>query len=100
ADWRLLLDALRRDTLLVQAPDQLPPVVGISTDSRHLERGAAFVAVRGSVGDGTRFVPDAIAHGAGVIVAEEPVAAPVPVIVVRDGRRAAIALARAWYGDP
>jgi UDP-N-acetylmuramoyl-L-alanyl-D-glutamate--2,6-diaminopimelate ligase len=35
-----------------------------------------------------------------VVVAEEPVSTTVPEVVVRDGRRAAIALARAWYGDP
>jgi UDP-N-acetylmuramoyl-L-alanyl-D-glutamate--2,6-diaminopimelate ligase len=97
-----MLDALRRDDLLVRAPDATTPFVpgGVSMDSRTVIPGTIYVAVRGSQADGHRFVPDAIRRGAIAVVVEQPMSAGVPEIVVRDGRRAALALGRAWYGDP
>jgi len=94
-----LLDGLRRADLLVEA-DTLPEVTGVGTDSRSTMPGSLYVAVRGSQADGHRFIPDALARGAAAIVVEsrQPVAAPQ--VVVRDGRRAALVLARAWFGDP
>jgi UDP-N-acetylmuramoyl-L-alanyl-D-glutamate--2,6-diaminopimelate ligase len=59
-----------------------------------------YVAVRGSQADGHRFIPDAVRRGAAAIVVEQPQSAGTPEIVVRDGRRAAIALAAAWYDYP
>jgi UDP-N-acetylmuramoyl-L-alanyl-D-glutamate--2,6-diaminopimelate ligase len=58
------------------------------------------VAVRGSQADGHAFIADAVARGATVVVAERNTQTGAPTILVRDGRLAAIALARAWYGDP
>jgi UDP-N-acetylmuramoyl-L-alanyl-D-glutamate--2,6-diaminopimelate ligase len=95
----LLLDALRRADLLVEA-DALPEVSGIGTDSRTIGRGSLYVAVRGSQADGHKFIPDVVARGAAAIVVESRQPSPVPQLVVRDGRLAALALARAWYGDP
>jgi len=95
-----LIAALRREGLLRFAPDGLTPFTAVTTDSRRVEPGALFVAVRGSEADGHRFVADAVARGAAAVVVEAPVEAGAPQVVVSDGRRAAIALARAWYGDP
>jgi UDP-N-acetylmuramoyl-L-alanyl-D-glutamate--2,6-diaminopimelate ligase len=95
----LLLDALRRADLLVEA-DALPEVSGIGTDSRTIGRGSLYVAVRGSQADGHKFIPDVVARGAAAIVVESRQPSLVPQLVVRDGRLAALALARAWYGDP
>lgn len=94
-----LLDALRRADLLVDA-DALPEPTGIGTDSRSVARGSFYVAVRGSQADGHRFIPDALARGAAAIVVEARQQLAAPQVVVRDGRLAALALARAWYGDP
>jgi len=96
-----LLQALVRDDLLVSGPATLPLILGVTTDSREVAPGSLFVAVRGSQVDGHRYLTDAVRAGAAAVVVEA--AQPdlgVPVVVVRDGRRAAIALARAWYGDP
>ncbi len=95
-----LIAALRRQGLLRFAPEGLPDFGALTTDSRSVVPGALFVAVRGSESDGHRFVPDAVARGASAVVVEAPVEARVPQIIVGEGRRAAIALARAWYGDP
>ncbi|MEO7402957.1 MAG: Mur ligase family protein, partial [Burkholderiales bacterium] len=40
------------------------PVLGVGTDSRHVERGSLFVALRGERFDGHEFVAGALASGA------------------------------------
>ena len=97
---RELADVLRREGLVAcaEVPDQT--VTGISADSRTITPGMVYVAVRGSQADGHQFVADAIRHGATAVVAERKTGAGVPELVVEDGRRAALALGRQWYGDP
>ncbi len=95
-----LLDALRREGLLVSAPGSEPAITGVTADSRSVAPGMTYVAVRGSQADGHRFIPDAIRRGAAVVVVERDGAYGVPTVVVEDGRRAALALGRAWFGDP
>jgi UDP-N-acetylmuramoyl-L-alanyl-D-glutamate--2,6-diaminopimelate ligase len=69
-------------------------------DSRTIASGMIYVAVRGSQADGHRFVADAVRRGAVAVVVESPQQSGVPEIVVRDGRRAALALGQAWFGYP
>ena len=98
--WRELLDELRRSDLLVAAPADGPMTTGVGMDSRTIESGMLYVAVRGSQADGHRFVGDAVRRGAAAVVVESAQQSGVPEIVVRDGRRAALALGQAWYGHP
>jgi UDP-N-acetylmuramoyl-L-alanyl-D-glutamate--2,6-diaminopimelate ligase len=95
-----IIAALRREDLLTGAPDPLPEIGGITADSRAVVPGMLYAAVRGSQADGHRFVPDAVRRGAAVVMVETPQAAGGPELLVRDGRRALLAAARAWYGDP
>jgi len=96
-----LVDALRSAGLLVAEPPRGPAqVFGVADDSRAVVAGGAFVAVRGTTIDGHDFVRDAIARGAAVILAEDHVQSDVPVVRVRDGRRAAALVATAFYGRP
>jgi len=97
-----LLQALREAGLLVSAPaaEAMPPLTALATDSRSVHLGSLFIAVRGSQSDGHRFVADAAARGAAAMVLEEQAPVALPQVIVRDGRKAAIALARAWYGNP
>ena len=95
-----LVAALRREDLVVTASTEAPAVAGITTDSRTAGSGDVYIAVRGSQTDGHRFVRDAVSRGAAAVVVETPQGLAVPEVVVRDGRAAALALARAWYGDP
>jgi UDP-N-acetylmuramoyl-L-alanyl-D-glutamate--2,6-diaminopimelate ligase len=97
---KVLLDALRREDLLASPPATLPEFNGIGVDSRSVTPGMLYVAVRGSQVDGHRYIADAVRRGAAAIVVEQPQNAGVPELVVRDGRRAALALAAAWYDYP
>ena len=92
--------ALQRAGLLTVPVPELPPITGITSDSRAVKPGSLFLALSGTQMDGHRFVGDAVARGAAAVVVQQPAGTSVPEIVVRDGRRAAIELARAWYGDP
>ncbi len=95
----LLLDALDDKRTLGTLP---PTVRGITADSRRVAPGDCFVAVPGFKQDARRFVPDALARGAALVVTEgEPVpGVTAPQIVVPSARRALAALAGAWYGHP
>ena len=98
--WSDLLDELRRADLLVTAPATGPAPAALGMDSRAAGAGTLYVAVRGSQADGHRFIGDAVRRGACAVVVESPQQSPVPEIVVRDGRRAALVLGQAWYDHP
>jgi UDP-N-acetylmuramoyl-L-alanyl-D-glutamate--2,6-diaminopimelate ligase len=98
--WSELLDELRRADLLLGAPADGPTPLGVGMDSRTIGPGMVYVAVRGSQADGHRFVGDAVTRGAVAMVVESTQRAPVPEILVRDGRRAALVLGQAWYHHP
>jgi UDP-N-acetylmuramoyl-tripeptide--D-alanyl-D-alanine ligase len=76
----------------------------ISTNTREIEPGAAFVALRGQVHDGHAFVGAAAAAGALIAVVERDVDAPASMTIVRveSTLRALADLARAhvarWHG--
>ena len=75
-----------------------PPAqsVRIVTDTRHIEPGDAFVALRGENFDGADFAGDAFAKGAALaIVPREDVLAGKPGVVVGDTVRAYMALGAA-----
>ena len=97
---KVLLDALRRDDLLVSAPASLPELNGIGVDSRFVTPGMLYVAVRGSQADGHRYIADAVRRGAAAVVVEQPQSSGVPEVIVRDGRRAALSLGAAWHDYP
>jgi UDP-N-acetylmuramoyl-L-alanyl-D-glutamate--2,6-diaminopimelate ligase len=98
--WSQILDELRRADLLVTAPTNGPDPTAIGVDSRVIGPGMVYVAVRGSQADGHQFVTGALQRGAQAVLVEIPQPVEVPLIVVRDSRRAALVLAAAWYGHP
>jgi UDP-N-acetylmuramoyl-L-alanyl-D-glutamate--2,6-diaminopimelate ligase len=76
----------------------------VTSDSRLVEPGTAFVAVRGESHDGRMFIPMALERGAAVIVSDTAAETghpdEVPYIHVGDVRHALAAFARALSGDP
>jgi UDP-N-acetylmuramoyl-L-alanyl-D-glutamate--2,6-diaminopimelate ligase len=95
-----IVDALKREYLVTEAPSASPDLTGVTDDTRQLRPGNLYVAVRGTQSDGHRFVADAVAKGAAAVVVETPQGVGVPEVVVTDGRRAASAAARAWFNRP
>ena len=99
-------DALEHAGLLQTVPtsdrSHWPEITGVTADTRRLQPGMLFCAVRGAAMDGHRFVADAARAGAAAALVEEAVDAPPPLVqlVVRDGRRAAAVAAETWYGRP
>jgi UDP-N-acetylmuramoyl-L-alanyl-D-glutamate--2,6-diaminopimelate ligase len=94
-----LLEALP-ERRVVGAPPAA--VSGLTADSRRVEPGDCFVAVPGFKQDARRFVPDAVARGARLVVTEgEPLAGlPVAQVLVPSARRALPRLAGAFHGHP
>ena len=77
------------------------PISGITDDSREVEPGHLFCAIRGHAADGHRFLPQAEAAGAAAaLVEEERSDLGLPQYRVKDGRRAAAIAAQVVYGDP
>ena len=68
---------------------------GVSTDTRTLQPGQLFVALRGPHFDGHDYLGEAKAKGAAACMVERPVA-NCPALIVSDTRRALGKLARAW----
>ncbi|HEX5000191.1 MAG TPA: UDP-N-acetylmuramoyl-L-alanyl-D-glutamate--2,6-diaminopimelate ligase [Terriglobia bacterium] len=75
---------------------------GIACDSRKVEPGFLFVAIRGMRQDGNQFVGRAIASGASAVVSATPRPAEVsiPWIQVSDERAALATIASRFYGNP
>jgi UDP-N-acetylmuramoyl-tripeptide--D-alanyl-D-alanine ligase len=71
---------------------------GVSTDTRSLQRGDLFVALRGERFDGHDFLQQAAAAGAAGAVVDRKHGgrSPLPAIVVEDSKRALGDLARHW----
>lgn len=76
-------------------------VESIAYDSRRVQSGALFVALRGEKSDGHRFIEQAIEKGASVIVAERAFPSPhATTLVVENSRRALADLASTFYNFP
>jgi UDP-N-acetylmuramoyl-L-alanyl-D-glutamate--2,6-diaminopimelate ligase len=80
------------------------PIAGVSADSRKVEAGWAFVAIRGLRLDGHQFIAPALLQGASAVVVEHRLELTVPPDVacvrVDDSRRALAQMAAAFYGHP
>jgi UDP-N-acetylmuramoyl-L-alanyl-D-glutamate--2,6-diaminopimelate ligase len=98
--WAEIETELRRADLLVESAGAPGALAGLTTDSRSVIPGSVYLALRGAQADGHRFVPEAVARGAAAVVVESPQKSGVPEMLVRDGRRAAVVLAAAWYAHP
>lgn len=76
-------------------------VSGCSADSRRLDPGQVFVALRGRERDGHRYVARALERGAAAVVVERPMPEAGRLqVVVPDTRRAYARISHALAGDP
>ncbi|HLY40927.1 MAG TPA: UDP-N-acetylmuramoyl-L-alanyl-D-glutamate--2,6-diaminopimelate ligase [Terracidiphilus sp.] len=90
------------------AGDSAAAITGIEYDSRRINPGAVFVAMKGGTTDGNRFIEKAIAAGALGIITDSSQAFDhllvynpgTPILEVEHGRRALAEASAAFYGHP
>jgi len=97
---RTLLDALPTKQVRGRLPEG---ITGVAYDSRRVKAGDCFVAVPGLREDGRRFIPEALARGARLVVTEGD--DPLPGhergrVLVPSAREALARLADAYFGHP
>jgi UDP-N-acetylmuramoyl-L-alanyl-D-glutamate--2,6-diaminopimelate ligase len=93
--------ALAERGLLVGVEGELPDEAsGIADDSRKVNNGELFIAVRGWNSDGHDFLDAAAQRGAAVAIVEDPKRTALPALVVREGRRAAAVASSVAYAQP
>ena len=108
-----LLDGVRVAKLFstnfgAMAQTQEIHVSAIRYDSRMVKQNDLFVAIPGTATNGTRFISDAIANGANVVVMQDDTAMPdamfmhtrVVKLVVEDARVALAQMAANFHGQP
>ena len=83
----------------------VPSTAQLTTDSRAIEPGDVFFAIKGAQFDGRRFIPDAIARGAAAIIYDATAfswqdAWKVPNRPERELKRNAGTIAADWYRRP
>lgn len=96
-----IASALTERGLLVRVEGELPAgATGIADDSRRVQPGNLFVAVRGWDSDGHDFLDAARERGAIAAIVEDSMRTTLPSLVVREGRRAAAIAAATSYANP
>ncbi|HLL50732.1 MAG TPA: UDP-N-acetylmuramyl-tripeptide synthetase, partial [Thermomicrobiales bacterium] len=75
-------------------------VSGVAYDSRLVQPGYLFAALRGADLDGHTFIQDAERRGAGALLVEVAAPTPLPQIVVNNSRAALAAVSAAFFGHP
>ncbi|WP_154223845.1 UDP-N-acetylmuramoyl-tripeptide--D-alanyl-D-alanine ligase [Marinicella rhabdoformis] len=69
---------------------------GVSTDSRTVEKGQLFVALKGEHFNGESFCQQAVARGAAAVMVSDAVEVDVPQLICENTLEALEALAKAW----
>src|SRR5437764_15313072 len=80
-----------------------PSVSGLEYDSRRINPGDVFVAMRGESSDGNKFIDQAIGAGALAVVSDDATQTPRPGVAwaqVPHGRRALARLSANFYKKP
>lgn len=85
---------------LVKLPNENPDIIDIVQDNRKIVEGSLFICIKGLTVDGHMFAKEAEEKGAVAIIAEKPVDVSIPVIIVKDSKRAMAILADAFYDQP
>jgi len=88
--------AVRATGAQVEGADLAPAALRVATDTRSIEPGDAFLALRGERFDGHAYTREAVARGAAALIVDERSAAVagVTTLIVPNALRAYLALAR------
>lgn len=100
----LLKDILSRVTIEAHKGDLNIPISGVNIDSRRIEKGHLFIAVKGTQVDGHTFIDKAISQGATAVLISDPIPEVIPegvtFVRVADTEDAVGKVATLFYGDP
>src|SRR5438270_243940 len=80
-----------------------PQVTGLDYNSRRIQPGWVFVAMRGESSDGNKYIDAALKHGAAAVVTDSVSELPragIPWAVVANGRRALARMSANFCGHP
>lgn len=95
---------LQHCTIRRRQGDANPIIRGVVIDSRRVEPGSLFVALRGTQTDGHRYLSSALERGAAALLVEalpeDLEVGTIPVLVVEDTAAALGQVANQWYGAP
>lgn len=75
-------------------------IKGIAYDSRKVEEGYLFIAIKGFETDGHKYIESAVKKGAAAVIGEEEIAPGCTYIKTDDSRKAMALSAAAFYGHP
>ena len=99
-----LSDILRKISVMESLGDLQREILGVNMDSRQVENGDLFVAVKGTQTDGHAYIAKAIAQGAKAILQSEPLPTDpvegVTYVRVADTEDAVGKAATQFYNDP
>lgn len=98
-----LSELLRNVTTISLIGNSEADITGVDIDSRKVERGHLFVAIKGTQTDGHRFIPKAIASGATAVLCEdlpEERQEGVTYVKVASTEEAVGPVATMFYGEP
>ena len=95
-----LRELIRDLEVLSLTADPETEITGVCYDSRAVEPGNLFVAVRGFTADGHRFIPKALEKGAAAVLCEELPQQAGPCVRIADCRLGLALASSAFYGYP
>ncbi len=99
-----LSDILKNISVKASHGDLEREINGVQIDSRQVEEGNLFVAVKGTQADGHAYIPKALEKGAKAILVCEPIPTDAPedvtFVQVDDTEEAAGRVATRFYGNP
>ncbi len=98
-----LSDIIKRVSVLKTVGDTDKDIKGIEIDSRQIQPGYMFVAMKGTQVDGHRFIPKAVELGAAAVICEDmplDIEENVTYIQVESCETAVGPAATMFYGDP
>jgi len=98
----LLKDILYKVSLQATSGDMNIPISKVQFDSRKVDKGDLFVAIKGTQVDGHEFIQAAIDNGASAIICEEEITplGNVTVVQTESSSRALGIIASNYYGNP
>ena len=96
----LTLAEILRDLLILPSPAGDLKITGVTDDSRQVEPGYLFIAIKGLTVDGHDYAGVAAEKGAAAVISARPLDLKVPCVVLDDPARALALASGRLAGDP